>query len=148
MVSGRYPFLFRPTAPTRKSPGRRRFGQPALALALLLGAVCLAPATGQETASADKVQKMVDTWTGDFDGMVERHRIRVLVAFSKTFYFLDGGTQRGLSYEVLKEFEKTINKELKKKTMKVEVVFIPVSRDALIPGLVEGRGVFPGSRPQ
>jgi membrane-bound lytic murein transglycosylase MltF len=125
---------------TRKSPGRRRFGQPALALALLLGALCLAPATGQETASADKVQTLVDTWTGDFDGMVERHRIRALVAFSKTFYFLDQGTQRGASYEVLKEFEKTINKALKKKTVKVEMVFIPVSRDELISGLVEGRG--------
>jgi len=140
MESGRYPFLFRPTAPTRKRPGRHRIGQPALWLALLLGAVWLAPATGQEAASTDDVQKMVDTWTGDFDGMVERHRIRVLVAFSKTFYFLDGGTQRGASYEALKEFEKAINKELKKKTVKVEVVFIPVSRDALIPGLIDGRG--------
>ena len=65
---------------------------------------------------------MVDTWTGDFDGMVERHRIRALVAFSKTFYFLDRATQRGASYEALKEFEKTVNKELKKKTVKVEVV--------------------------
>jgi membrane-bound lytic murein transglycosylase MltF len=111
-----------------------------MALALLLGAVYLAPATGQETASADKVQKIVDNWTGDFDGMVERYQIRALVAFSKTFYFLDGATQRGASYEVLKEFEKTINKELNKKTVKVQVIFIPVSRDQLIPGLVEGRG--------
>ena len=140
MESNRYPFLFRQTTPARKSPNRHRFGRPALVLALLLGTAFLAPATGQETASTDRVQKMVDTWTGDFDGMVERNRIRVLVAFSKTFYFLDGGTQRGTSYEMLKEFEKTINKKLKKKTVKVEVIFIPVSRDELIPGLVEGRG--------
>ena len=111
-----------------------------MTLALLLGAVWLASAAGQEIKSADQARKMVDTWTGDFDGMVERHRIRALVAFSKTFYFLDGGRQRGTSYEALKEFEKTANKELKKKTVKVEVVFIPVSRDELIPGLVEGRG--------
>ncbi len=111
-----------------------------MTLALMLGAVWLASAAGQEIKSADQARKMVDTWTGDFDGMVERHRIRALVAFSKTFYFLDQGTQRGASYEVLKEFEKTINKALKKKTVKVEMVFIPVSRDGLIPGLVEGRG--------
>jgi membrane-bound lytic murein transglycosylase MltF len=111
-----------------------------LVLALLLGTTCLTPATGQEAESSDKAQKMVDTWTGDFDGMVERRRIRALVAFSKTFYFLDAGTQRGASYETLKQFEKTINEELKNKTLKVEMIFIPVSRDELIPGLVEGRG--------
>jgi membrane-bound lytic murein transglycosylase MltF len=106
----------------------------------MLGAIWLGSAAGQETESADKARRLVDTWTGDFDGMVERHRIRALVAFSKTFYFLEEGTQRGASYEVLKEFEKAVNKELKKKTVKVEMVFIPVSRDELIPGLVEGRG--------
>lgn len=140
MLFGRYPFLFRHAAHARNSPSRRRFGQLEVALTLLLGSVWLAPAAGQEIESADKARKIVDTWTGDFDGMVKRNRIRVLVAFSKTFYFLDGGAQRGASYDVLKEFEKTINKALKRKTVKVEVVFIPVSRDNLIPGLVEGRG--------
>ena len=138
-VTGRYSSLFGHAAgPCGRS--RRWLGPAAVALALLLGAVWLPPVAGQEKTSADRAREMMDTWTGDFDGMVERHRIRALVAFSKTFYFLDGATQRGASYEVLKEFEKTINKELKKKTVKVEVVFIPVSRDELIPGLVEGRG--------
>ena len=138
-VTGRYSSLFGHAAgPCGRS--RRWLGPAAVALALLLGAVWLPPVAGQEKTSADRAREMTDTWTGDFDGMVERHRIRALVAFSKTFYFLDGATQRGASYEVLKEFEKTINKELKKKTVKVEVVFIPVSRDELIPGLVEGRG--------
>jgi len=140
MVSGRYRVLFERTVPTPSSPRRYWFGRPTMTLALLLGAVWLASAAGQEIESADEARKMVDTWTGDFDGMVERHRIRALVAFSKTFYFLDRATQRGASYEALKEFEKTVNKELKKKTVKVEVVFIPVSRDELISGLVEGRG--------
>jgi hypothetical protein len=44
-------------------------------------------------------------WSGDFDGMTERHLIRALVPPSKTFYFLDGADQRGLIYELLKEFE-------------------------------------------
>jgi hypothetical protein len=29
-------------------------------------------------------------WSGDFDGMADRHLIRALVPPSKTFYFLDG----------------------------------------------------------
>ncbi|MBW2481106.1 MAG: lytic transglycosylase F [Deltaproteobacteria bacterium] len=79
-------------------------------------------------------------WIGDFDKMAEKRRIRVLVAFSKTFYFLDRGRQRGISYDLLKEFEKFVNQKLKTKTLKVTMVFIPVRRDELIPGLVKGLG--------
>ena len=41
--------------------------------------------------------------------MTNKREIRVLVAFSKTFYFLDRGRQRGISYDLLKEFEKYVN---------------------------------------
>lgn len=83
---------------------------------------------------------LVDTWTGDFDGMVERNRIRALVPYNKAYYFLDRGRQLGLAYEMLTAFEAQINKELKRRTVKVEVVFVPVPRDELIEGLVAGRG--------
>jgi membrane-bound lytic murein transglycosylase MltF len=80
-------------------------------------------------------------WTGDYDGMVKRRSIRVLVVNSKTFYFVDKGTQRGLTYDRFKAFEEEINKKLKiKKNMRVHLTFIPVRRDRLIPYLVEGRG--------
>ena len=72
--------------------------------------------------------------------MVERHRIRALVVYSKTFYFLDGATQRGATYDLFKAFEKKINDDLEKKTIKVEVVFIPVTRDQIFPALLDGRG--------
>jgi len=81
-------------------------------------------------------QKML----GDFDEMVQIRTIRALVVYSKTFYFLDRGRQYGISYEALKEFEKFVNKRLKTKTLQVEVVFIPVSRDELIPSLLNGVG--------
>ena len=77
---------------------------------------------------------------GDFNKMAARRQIRVLVVNSKTFYFLDRGRQRGISYDLLKEFEKFVNKKLKTKTLKINVVFIPVRRDELIPGLVKGLG--------
>ena len=77
---------------------------------------------------------------GDFDEMVQHRRIRALVTYSKTFYFLDRGRQYGLSYETLKSFEKFVNKKLKTKTLKLHVVFIPVSRDELIPSLLNGLG--------
>jgi membrane-bound lytic murein transglycosylase MltF len=77
-------------------------------------------------------------WTGDFDGMAKRRLIRVLVVYSKTFYFLDQGHQRGISYDLLKEFEKNVNEKLKTGTLKIHVMFIPVRRDEIIPGLVKG----------
>lgn len=79
-------------------------------------------------------------WTGDFDGMLERRKIRVLVPYSKTFYFLDGATQRGISYEGMQTFGKWLNKELGTGHLKVRVVMIPTARDELFPGLVAGRG--------
>ena len=78
--------------------------------------------------------------TGDFDKMIEHRTIRALVVPSKTFYFIDKGKQYGISYEALREFEKYINRKLNRKTLKVHVVFIPVSRDELIPSLVNGLG--------
>ena len=72
-------------------------------------------------------------WSGDFDGMAERHLIRALVPPSKTLYFLDGADQRGLIYELLKEFETYLNTELKRKTLKIKLVVIPTRRDRLLP---------------
>ena len=94
-------------------------------------------------AHADEVKKILklnEVWIGDFDGMVKRRVIRALVVHNKMLYFLDGATQRGTSYDGLKEFEKFVNKKLKTRTLKINVVFIPVTRDKLLPALIEGRG--------
>jgi membrane-bound lytic murein transglycosylase MltF len=87
-------------------------------------------------SASDKHEK----WSGNFDGMVERHLIRVLVPYSKTFYFLDGADQRGLTYEAIQAFEKHLNRQLEKQTLKIRVVVIPTSRDRLLSGLAEGLG--------
>jgi membrane-bound lytic murein transglycosylase MltF len=79
-------------------------------------------------------------WTGDLDGMIKRRQIRVLTTYSKTHYFVDKGTQRGLVYDSFLTFEEELNKKLRKKHLRVHVVLVPVSRDQLIPALREGRG--------
>jgi len=95
-------------------------------------------------AESDSVSKNAlakdEPWIGKFDQMVAKRQIRVLVTYSKTFYFLDRGRQRGLSYDLLKEFEKYVNQKLNAKTLKINVIYIPVRRDELIPGLVKGLG--------
>lgn len=91
------------------------------------------------------VKLIMQKRTGDLDGMIQRRVIRALVVYSKTYYFIDRGTERGISYEALKAFEGELNKELlaKKllnKNLRLRVVCIPVKRDDIIPALIEGRG--------
>jgi len=86
------------------------------------------------------VAEMMEPFHGDFDAMVEDRVIRVLVTYNKTNFFLDGGTQRGISADALREFEKALNKELRLGRRSMHVAAIPVLRDQLIPFLEEGRG--------
>jgi membrane-bound lytic murein transglycosylase MltF len=92
------------------------------------------------TAASGMADITASPCTADLDGMVQRRMIRVLVVNSKTFYFLDKGTQRGLTYDVFKAFEDDLNKKLKTKHIRVHVLFVPVARDELLPALVAGRG--------
>jgi membrane-bound lytic murein transglycosylase MltF len=77
---------------------------------------------------------------GDFDTMLKRRFMRVLVADSQMLYFVDRGRQGGLCYELFKHFEDEVNRERKNKRLRFHVVFIPVPRDRLIPKLVDGFG--------
>jgi len=121
---------------------RTALGRLLSAGALVLG--CLGATVG-EAADAPRKERMglalpSETWKGDLDGMIERRSIRVLVVYSKTFYFIEAGTQRGVTHDTFHTFENELNKKLKTKQLRVDVTFIPVGRDELLPGLVEGRG--------
>ncbi|WP_203594785.1 transglycosylase SLT domain-containing protein [Wenzhouxiangella limi] len=78
--------------------------------------------------------------SGDLDEIVERRRLRVLVPYGRTLYFIDGGTQRGIAFEIMQGFEEVLNERFDRDHLRVEVVFIPTTRDRLIPALVEGLG--------
>ena len=106
---------------------------------LVLG--CVSPARAQEPAVEKFDLKLVEQpYSGDFDAMVKRRFIRVLTVYSKTFYFVDKGTPRGLAADVMNEFENVINTKLKTGTSnKIHVVVLPVSRDELIPFLEQGK---------
>lgn len=100
-----------------------------------------ANAADKETAdSVMPPEEQNKPWKGDFDAMAERRVIRALVVYSRTFYFVDRAEQHGSTYEGLKEFENAINKQLGTGALKVHVAFIPVTRDQLLPALIEGRG--------
>jgi membrane-bound lytic murein transglycosylase MltF len=92
-----------------------------------------------ESGLPEDMRVLVDRpYTGDFDGMVKRRLIRAGVPFNRTFYFVDKGVQRGLSYEYLTVYEEQLNKRLKTGNLKIHVVPIPMPRDALLPALTAG----------
>jgi len=79
-------------------------------------------------------------WTGDLDGMLERRQIRILVVTSRTFYFVDKGTQLGISYDLGQALEKEVNAKRGRRALGVDVVYVPVRPDELIPALIHGKG--------
>jgi membrane-bound lytic murein transglycosylase MltF len=79
-------------------------------------------------------------WTGDLDGMLERREIRILVVPSRTFYFVDKGTQRGISYDLGQALGKELNAKRARGALEVEVIYVPVRPDELIPALFQGKG--------
>jgi membrane-bound lytic murein transglycosylase MltF len=79
-------------------------------------------------------------FTGDWEAIKQRGVLRALVVYNKTLYFVDRGTQRGATYEMMKAFQDDINQKLHTKALKFNILFVPVSRDELIPGLLSGKG--------
>jgi membrane-bound lytic murein transglycosylase MltF len=139
-------------------PARRRLhSRLALAAGVVLTCAQLAgpiPAAAEDKPSpqaAEREQLTIELadakpWSGDLDGMVERRVIRVLTTYSKTFFFIDKGILRGATYDALRLFEDTLNKQLAakrpptQKHLKVRVVFLPVARDQLLTALAAGKG--------
>ena len=86
------------------------------------------------------MERLLMPFMGDFEAMKERRVVRVLVVHNRMFYFLDGGQERGLTHDIFKQLETELNATIADKALAFNVAFIPVSRDQLIPALLEGRG--------
>ena len=113
--------------------------------ALALELLPMSPSQGGGDVSAEQegdafLSFVAQKWTGDMDGMIKRRLIRVLTIYSKTNFFVDRGTQRGLTCDAFRIFEDDLNKELKNRNIRVQVVCVPVAKDDLIPALLDGRG--------
>jgi len=99
------------------------------------------PPPAYEAGLPEGLRSMVfEPFTGDLDRMVARRIVRVGVTYNRTFYFVDKGVQRGVSYELGQAFEGHLNKKLKTgSATKVLVVFVPLPRDALGSALTGGK---------
>jgi membrane-bound lytic murein transglycosylase MltF len=167
-------FLIRPSARGKKRAGQFHGGlimsrsrdlkahRPTRWLAILAGAALLGTLSAGPIFAASEAkpsspspqreqlnispEEMMKPWTGDLDGMVERGVIRVLTVYSKTFYFVNKGVQRGAVPDIFRVFEEDLNKKLAKggklkhKHLKVRIAFVPVARGELLPALADGKG--------
>ncbi len=93
-------------------------------------------------------------YTDDLDGLLRRRILRVLVVPSKTHYFIDRGTQRGLAFEEFNLFgsflerrypsrlvpAKSPSQRASEAAAKLRIVFVPVRRNDIFHALNEGRG--------
>ncbi|EEA04645.1 Lytic transglycosylase catalytic [Burkholderia sp. H160] len=100
------------------------------------------PTTPASAPGARRIDLGNQPWTGDFDAMLDRRLIRVLVPYSRTLYFNDQGHERGLTAGLVRDFERYVNKKYQSTLARrpLTVVIIPTTRDQLLPGLIAGRG--------
>jgi len=119
---------------------RRKFA--VLLFVVFLGVgFCLPSAVlSRATGAKDGSLNLDEQWTGDYEQMVEDRIIRFLIPFSRTYFYLDGATKRGLSYDTVIYFEKYINDLLKKGHLAVHAVIIPTERSKLFERVAAGYG--------
>src|SRR4051812_38887796 len=86
------------------------------------------------------LDRAVAPMTDDLDAMRRLGRVRVLVSFSRTNFFVSQGRPRGFDCDLMAEYQRALLAQLKLRRAEMSVVFIPVPFEQLIPALLEGRG--------
>ena len=95
-------------------------------------------ATPDDTSTRASISPR-DTWTGDFDVLLQRRVIRMLVPYSPTLFYHDRGRARGILATASLELEKFLSKKFPA-DRPFTVVMIPTTSDRLFQGLVDGEG--------
>lgn len=119
---------------------------PLLIILFLLALVSASIAADSQPASlvpeetSALIEQVNAEFTGDLDQIKSRKLIRVLINFSRTNFFFHKGNPQGFEYELLKAYEKFLNKSIKQRPKKVRMVFVPVPFHRIIDDLVAGRG--------
>jgi len=100
-----------------------------------------AAGTPATAASAPRSLSLAEKpFTGDLDRLLARRMIRVLVPYSRTLYFNDRGRERGITAELVRDFETYLNRRYQTGKRPLTVYLIPTTRDQLLPKLAQGLG--------
>jgi membrane-bound lytic murein transglycosylase MltF len=103
---------------------------------LMWGGVAAAEDTGRHPLDVH----LSRPYRGDLPDLLDRRHIRVLTTMNRTNFFLVDGKIGGYEYALLKEYERSLNQDNKRRQLKVVFDFILVGRDRLLSGLAEGLG--------
>ena len=114
----------------------------AVALTALLQAVGARAEEPIRAAAPRALPTTAKVWKGDFDAMIERRFIRILVPYSRTLYYNDRGRERGVIADEVREFEQYVNKKYAKTLGKrpFTVYMVPTTRDELLEDVANGEG--------
>jgi membrane-bound lytic murein transglycosylase MltF len=76
----------------------------------------------------------------DFDAMLERRAIKFYLPYSRSLYFIDKGRERGISADVIREFERWVNRKYAKQLGKrpFTAFVVVATRDKLLADLQGG----------
>ncbi len=93
-----------------------------------------------ETDDVRQLELENKPWTGDFDQMLKRRMIRFHLPHSRSLYFIDHGRERGLSAELVRDFERWVNKRYAKQLGRrpLTVYIVAATRDRLLENLTSG----------
>lgn len=105
-----------------------------------LGIILTLSSLADAKPSSPNTSEFKQLFTGDLQEMRKRHVIRVLVAHSKTNFFLVKGEPHGFEYELLQQYGTFLNKKVSRKKFRTNIVFIPVPFPQLLSALIEGKG--------
>jgi membrane-bound lytic murein transglycosylase MltF len=104
-------------------------------------AICLIVAAPMAALdSTDLLYRPVFKAKRNFTQMKTQRIIRVLTTHNMTNFFVDKGQPRGFEYELLAEYEKFLNQDIKRRELQIELVVIPLAFKDLLPSLLEGFG--------
>ncbi len=118
----------------------------------LIGALLLSPWVALSSAAIHSqptaaippgralLRQASEPFLGDLPALRQRGEIRVLVSHSPTSLHLEGGTPKGLEYELLQHYEDFLNRDLPRGKPRTRVTFIPMPQEEILDALNAGRG--------
>jgi membrane-bound lytic murein transglycosylase MltF len=113
----------------------------ALIALLFVAAWCVdwARAAGDDTTSDAPVPPRYKAGNGALDNQM-RHRLRVLVPYDQTLFFVDHDKQYGILAALGRTLQTWINRTHQAHVKQVTVDLVPVARDRLLQALADGQG--------
>lgn len=97
-------------------------------------------AYASEKSEATVSERINQAFIGDLKEIRERRILRVLVSYNRTNFFHTVKGDRGIEHDLIKEYEKFLNRGPRRERYKTHVVFLARPFEKLLPDLQAGYG--------